>query len=62
MTRGGVNANFDLNAYNSTTGVHGAIVLGAPISQLISEAQPEHHCKELRLAVETGFLPEPDAN
>ncbi len=37
VTRGGVNVNFDLNAYNSTTGVHGAIVLGAPISQLISE-------------------------
>ncbi|MGB8844087.1 MAG: carboxypeptidase-like regulatory domain-containing protein [Terracidiphilus sp.] len=37
VTRGGVNVNFDLNAYNSTTGVHGAIVTGAPISQLISE-------------------------
>ncbi len=37
VTRNGVNVNYDLKAYNSTTGVHGAIVLGAPISQLISE-------------------------
>ncbi len=37
VTRGGVNVNYDLKAYNSTTGVHGAIVTGAPISKLISE-------------------------
>jgi Carboxypeptidase regulatory-like domain len=36
-TRGGVNVNYDLRAYNPTTGVHGAIVLGAPISQLIAQ-------------------------
>jgi Carboxypeptidase regulatory-like domain len=37
VTRGGVIDSFDLKAYNPTTGVHGAIVLGAPISQLIAE-------------------------